>query len=55
MKYLVTMRNPKSGKLEAYKTEANNQTELQLGLDFWQDAAGYEIISCKEIRGGEFR
>jgi len=48
MKYLVKMRNPKSGKMEAYETEAKDREDLQLGLDFWEQAAGYTIVSVEE-------
>ncbi len=48
MKYIVKMRNPKNGKIEAYETEAADRKDLQPGLDFWEDNAGYEIISVEE-------
>lgn len=49
MKYLVKMRNPKTGKVEAYSTEAENRADLQIGLDFWKCDAGYAILSVEEI------
>ena len=49
MKYLIKMRNPKSGKVEAYSTEAENRTDLQIGLDFWASDAGYAILTVEEI------
>lgn len=49
MNYLVKMRNPKSGKVEAYTTKATTRTELQVGLDFWEHDAGYTILSVKEV------
>lgn len=48
MTYIVIMRNPKSGKIEAYETKAENREDLQKGLDFWEQEAGYTIISAEE-------
>lgn len=48
MKYLVKMRNPKSGEVEAYSTEADTRVDLQQGLDFWELDAGYTILSVEE-------
>ena len=50
MKYIITMRNPKNGKLEEYVTKADNRDDLQFGLDFWASEAGYTILSVKEER-----
>lgn len=49
MKYIITMRNPKSGKIEAYETESDNLSDLQLSLDFWENDAGYTILSVNEV------
>lgn len=55
MKYLLKMRNPKSGKIEAYTTEAGSREDLQSGIDFWRDDAGYEILSCEEVTTNDAR
>lgn len=48
MKYIVKMRNPKSGKIEVYTTETENREILQWSLDFWEQDAGYTIVSVEE-------
>ena len=45
MKYTLTMRNPKSGNVERYSTDIADPGCITLILDFWQNDAGYEIIS----------
>lgn len=46
--YTVTWRNPKSGALEAWRTEAATPADLELSLAFWCDI-GYEIVFVKEV------
>lgn len=48
MKYAIKMRNPRTHKPEAYTTEAASREDLQLGLDFWEHDAGYEIVEVKQ-------
>lgn len=48
MTYIVRMRNPKSGKIETYETQAESREDLQKGLDFWEQEAGYLIILAEE-------
>ena len=48
MKYTIKMRNPKSGKVEVYTTEAADREDLQLGLNFWESDAGYEILEVTD-------
>jgi hypothetical protein len=50
MKYIVKMRNPKTGEVEAFETEAKDRDDLQPGLDFWEQDAGYIIVSVEEIK-----
>lgn len=47
--YKIKMQNPKTQNIEVYHTEAATQEELGAGLRFWQDDAGYTILSCEEV------
>ncbi len=49
MDYIVKMRNPISGVVTAFKTSAEDRIDLQLGLDFWEHDAGFEIVEIKEV------
>ena len=52
MEYLLKVRNPKSGKIEIYSTSIKTQDDIPLVLDFWRNAAGYEIISFEPTNEG---
>ena len=45
MEYIVTMRNPESGDIERYRTDIAEPGNIPLIRDFWENGAGYEIIS----------
>ena len=45
MEYKFTMRNPKSGNIERYRTDITEPGNIPLIIDFWKNDAGYEIIS----------
>ena len=49
MKYLLTMRNPKSGEVEAYSTKIDDPALIPIILDFWKNDAGYDVISFEQI------
>jgi len=55
MKYLLKMRNPKSGRVEVYATEIDNADLIPLILDFWKNDAGYEILSFKPKANGVYK
>jgi len=50
MKYILSMRNPKSGNIERYSTYIDDPGCIPLILDFWKNDAGYEIISFEQAQ-----
>ena len=47
MKYILKIKNPVTGRIEAYSTEAEDEHTLQMGIDFWVNDAGYEFVSAE--------
>lgn len=50
MKYVVKMRNPRTGRIEVYSTEADDMEQVERGLDIFREG-GYEILDYQEIVG----
>lgn len=50
MKYILKMKNPKSGMVEAYRTEADSREDLIPHLALFAEG-GYEIISLESVEG----
>ena len=50
MKYILKMKNPKSGTVETYRTEADSREDLIPHLDLFTEG-GYEIISLEAAEG----
>lgn len=50
MKYTVKMKNPKSGQVESYITEADKCEDLDGALELFAEG-GYEIISLEPVEG----
>ena len=51
--YILTVKNPKTGVIERYNTKIGDPDEIKMAIDFWQDAAGYEVISFVEDESNE--
>ena len=47
MKFVIKMQNQKTGKVEAYSTEADSREEIQPYLDLFEHDAWYTIISVE--------
>ena len=47
MLYYLSVRNPKTGRMEAYNARIKDIEDIALILDIWRHDAGYEIVSFK--------
>ena len=50
MKYVIEMKNPKTGIVEAYNTEAESLDQLERSLEVFREG-GYEVLGYQEIIG----
>lgn len=47
--YVVAMRSPRTGAVERYRTEVENEQVLESALDVFR-CGGYEVLSCEEVK-----
>lgn len=50
MKYILKMKNPKSGMVETYSIHADKREDLDGDLELFTEC-GYEIISLEQVEG----